>query len=188
MIRSYSSLLFWLGMTILASLLLYHTSDRVNALGRQLHEIDAQIDGEQESLHVLRAEWVYLSNPARIQAEAQHFSDLQPTAPRHVTALRNMADLLPIKGGLTPPTAVAEADAPTATPTKAESPRAGGDRVHVRQAASTRQVFAALNAGRLNDHMIMQHNAAKADSAALTLASAKTDSIGALINTLGLNP
>jgi cell division protein FtsL len=169
MIRSYSSLLFWLGMTIAASLMLYHTSDRVNELDQQLHTLNAQIDSEQDSLHVLKAEWVYLANPARIEAEAQRHLDLHPTAPRRVAAMQNMGDLLPLQGRDALPTQVAQV-----TPTQTPAPVA-----HTVARSKSDRIVAALNAGRINDHMVMQHTAS---------IQASTDSIGALIGSLGMHP
>lgn len=172
MIRSYSNLLFWLGMTIAASLMLYHTSDRVNALDQQLRKLDAQIDDEQKSLHVLKAEWVYLANPARIEAEAKRHLGMQPTSPKRIASLQNMNDLLPLKGSEAPGTILAKAEpqavpAPVKMATSNRTERSKHDRV-----------VAALNAGRINDHMVMQHS--------VTVAS--TDRIGALIGALGLHP
>ena len=56
MIRT-PSILFWFGLIIAASIALYRTSDRVQELNTQLHTLDASIDSEQESIHVLKAEW-----------------------------------------------------------------------------------------------------------------------------------
>jgi hypothetical protein len=178
MIRSYASLLTWLGLTIVASVALYHTSDRVNALDQQLHSLNAQIDAEQESLHVLKAEWVYLANPARVEAETLRHLDLQPTAPNRVAALQNIGDLLPLHNGVEPAPQIRTAEAAPApariqrtTPVvqaQAPTPHTKFDRV-----------IASINEGRINDHMMMQHTAS---------SEAPTDKIGALINTMSLHP
>jgi len=172
MIRSYASLLFWLGMTIAASVMLYHTSDRVNALDQQLRKLNAQIEDEQKDLHVLKAEWVYLANPARIEAEARRHLGLQPTAPGRIAALKNMDDLLPPQNGGGAPVKIARVEAPDASNVvpaqeKQEKPRNDRERV-----------LASLNAGRINDRMTMQH----------TASAAKPDRIGVLIGKLGLLP
>ena len=172
MTRSYSSYLFWLGLTIAASLMLYHTSDRVNELEQKLRSLNAQIDSEQENLHVLKAEWVYLANPERVQAEARRHLDLQPTAPSHVTALTDIGALLPLQNGAEPLPQIQTAQnapAPLNVITQAQvSPTAPLRHDHI----------ASLNARHINDHMNMQH----------TAAAVPTDRIGALIGTLGLNP
>jgi len=185
--RSTSVLFLWLGLTIAASLMLYHTSDRVHALDQQLKTLNAQIDAEQQSLHILKAEWVYLANPARIEAEAHRHLALLPTAPRRVAALQDIASLLPAHDGnepvfaakdLAPDTkallAVQMADAAPSTTTKAQP---NTSVIPVKR--KTNHVFATLNEGRINDHMIMEH---------ASIQQASTDSIGTLIASLSLRP
>ena len=176
MTKAYSPVLFWLGMTISASLMLYHTSDRVTALDRELRSLNAQVEAEQESLHVLKAEWVYLANPARIKEAVGRHLTLQPTAPRRVAALQNMSDLLPLRDGVDAVTPVLTAQAaPVEKPaTSTVAALVEKTEVHSRHD----RVVASLNAGRINDHMVMQHAAVEAS----------TDRIGALIGTLGLHP
>ncbi|MDE2029117.1 MAG: hypothetical protein KGI97_00985 [Alphaproteobacteria bacterium] len=168
MSKSHASLLPWFGLTLLASLLLFHTSDRVNALSRKLTSLDAQIEAEQESMHVLRAEWVYLSNPARIAAEIKGHLDLQPTPPADVATLdaTTVAALLPMRDGLTPAPQVRVA---------ATEPHDVGSAAHT--AHRRNRVFASINAGHITDHVILQHSA--------TSAEASDDGIGALIASLG---
>jgi hypothetical protein len=172
---SYSSLLTWLGLTIAASLMLYHTSDRVNELDQQLRDLNGQIEAEHQSLHVLRAEWVYLANPTRIEEEAKRHLDLQPTLPRHVAVLRDIGDFLPVSHGLEPvqPAQLAEVAPPAPHP--APVVVAALPLIHSKHD----RLVAALNAGHVNDHMIIQHSA---------MVEASTDSIGALIGELGLHP
>ena len=71
-----SMTLFWFSLTIFVSLGLYHTSYRVEDLGRQLRSLNADIEAEQRNIHVLKAEWVFLSNPARIESAARKHLDL----------------------------------------------------------------------------------------------------------------
>jgi hypothetical protein len=176
MIRSYSSLLTWLGLTIAASLALYHTSDRVNALDQQLRTLNAQIESEQSSMHVLKAEWVYLANPARVEAETQRHLDLQPTAPRRVAALRDIGDLLPLRNGVEPSPQIQTAEV---VPVALKAPAARAVAQIPAPHTKYDRVIASINAGRINDHMIMQHTPS---------TDAPTDKIGALIGTMGLHP
>ena len=93
-----STTLLWLSLTIIVSLGLYHTSYRVEELGQQLSALNNDIEAEQRNLHVLKAEWVYLSNPARIEAAARKHLALQPTLPHQVTRYSRLADVIPVKG------------------------------------------------------------------------------------------
>lgn len=179
MIRSCSSLLFWLGMTIASSVMLYHTSDRVTALDAELHKLNAQIDAEQQSLHVLKAEWVYLSSPARVEAEAKRHLGLQATATPRIAALENINDVVPMRDGIAAPTIKAAQATPPSAPVSLSpmpsSKEAAADAPHTERD----RVLAALNAGRINDHMTMEH---------AKTAATPTDRIGALIGKLGLQP
>ncbi len=49
MIRS-SSVLFWFGLTLVASLVFYRTSDRVRDLNVQLRGINTAIEAEQKGM------------------------------------------------------------------------------------------------------------------------------------------
>ncbi len=157
MSRSYASLLSWFALAIGASLMLYHTSDRVAGMDHELRTLNAQIVEQQESLHVLKAEWVYLANPVRIQAEAARHLSLQPTATKRVAALENIATLLPVHNGIEPVPAIQTAQT---APVKTEAPRFK----HV-----------ASNAAHINERMTLTH----------TAAAAPTDKIGAMLGTLG---
>lgn len=92
-----STILFWFSLTIFVSLGLYHTSYRVEELGRQLRALNAQIEAEQRNIHVLKAEWVYLANPARIETAARKHLALQPTAPQQVAKLTRLSSVLPTR-------------------------------------------------------------------------------------------
>jgi hypothetical protein len=190
MIRSYSALLFWFGMAIAASLMLYHTSDRTNALDLQLRGLNHQIEAEQQSLHVLKAEWVYLANPARVEAATRRHLALQPTETRRVMAMNDIGKALPLRDGDEPVYAqTAPSKASQITDTASADPTSPADAVNLEPKAvkavfaslhtvahnKNDHIIAALNAGHVNDHMIIQH---------ASVSSA--DSIGSLIGSLGL--
>jgi hypothetical protein len=204
MTRPYSSLLCWFALAIGASLILYHTSDRVTSLGHQLNGLNEQIEAEQQSLHVLQAEWVYLANPARVEAATLRHLDLQPTAPARVVAMKDISTLLPLRAGVEPaPQAVAEKSLPpsasTAVASAAPPPASVGPSVAAPSFVAahlaalrgaqikTGRVVAALGGGlsgslgggHINERMIMPHVAA---------VEASNDGIGALISSLSLRP
>ena len=96
MIRA-SSILFWFALTIAVSLGLYHTSYHVQELRAQLKGVNAQIEAEQGNIHVLKAEWVYLANPARIEDAARKHLALQPTALKQIAKLDKLPGVLPAR-------------------------------------------------------------------------------------------
>jgi cell division protein FtsL len=170
-------------MTISSSLMLYHTSDKVHALNGQMHKLNAHIEGERKSIHVLKAEWVYLANPARIETQAKRHLGMELTTPGRIAALENMSDLLPNADGDEPPVRLAAQTATPATPPAVAPKREAVVRTKLDR------VLASINTGRINDHMVMGQSAAKTDASGVAhaLAGAKTDRIGALIGSLGLN-
>ncbi len=115
------SILFWFGLIIIASVALYRTSDRVQELNHQLHELNASIDNEQQSIHVLKAEWAYLSSPARIENSAKKYLALRPTAPKQIASLENLPEILPVRGKTV--ASAGSAASPIATIKTANSPR-----------------------------------------------------------------
>lgn len=165
MIRT-SSLLFWFSLTIAASVALYHTSDRVRDLNHQLRGLNNSIEAEQRSIHVLKAEWVYLSNPARVEMEAKKHLALKPASPQQVIAMRDLADALPTRAEAMGPVAVTATPIATVKTSMAEPPAAP---------ARPRKTVAVADTSHINDHLVIQHTAS---------AEPLPDSIGALLNGL----
>jgi cell division protein FtsL len=173
MIRT-SQVLFWFGLTIAASLALYHTSDRVHDLSQQLREINASIDAEQQSIHVLKAEWVYLANPARVESTAKKYLALRPTSPQQVTRIDDLAEIVPTRKEAMTSVAVSATPIANIRTSLAMPPRT----VPLPKHKATITV-AAVDSGHINDHMIMQRTAS---------AQPLPDSIGAMLNELGTHP
>ncbi|MCL2469463.1 MAG: hypothetical protein FWF24_04440 [Alphaproteobacteria bacterium] len=88
-----SILCIWFSLTLVISLGLYHTSVRVQELGRQLHALNREIAFEQRNIHVLKAEWVFLSTPARIEDQARKHLKLGPTKPQQVASAGSLKKL-----------------------------------------------------------------------------------------------
>jgi cell division protein FtsL len=175
MIRA-STLLFWFGLSIMASIALYHTSDRTRELDRQLRDINTSIDSEQQTIHVLKAEWVYLANPARIEDIARrHLTALRPTATRQVIDFANLDDNLPDPGEARGSVATASPRTPV-TPIKTAS--ATTRPLPTVKPPVHKVALAAADTSHINNRMIMQH----------TASAQPTDQIGTLINELGSRP
>ncbi len=96
-----SSILFWFCLALVASIGLYRTSDRVQELNRELTSLNTSIDSEQRSLHVLKAEWVYLASPSRLEGLAARHLALRPTLSQQTTTLGNLAALMPTRKEVT---------------------------------------------------------------------------------------
>jgi cell division protein FtsL len=164
MIRA-SSVLFWFGLVIVASLALYRTSDQVHALDLQMRDLSAAIDSERQSIHVLKAEWVYLANPARVEAAAKKHLALRPTAPAQVVSLKSLDEALPTRTEAMSSVSVSTAPIANVKTSLAPMPIAKPKIVAVDD--------------HINDHIVIQHTAS---------AQGSLDSIGALLAELGAHP
>lgn len=63
-------------LTILIGTGTYWVSHEVERLEKRYAEIQSEILSEQESIHVLEAEWSYLNNPRRIERLSQEYLSL----------------------------------------------------------------------------------------------------------------
>jgi hypothetical protein len=151
----------------------------VNTLDHRLRKINAQIDDEESTLHVLKAEWVYLSNPGRIEAETARHLKLLPTAAKRVADLRNLSLLLPGEGNdAAASVRLAQANGATLTPIEKPIVRVAQTKPKERPKTERDRVLATLNAGRINDHVNMQHTSASASASVIS----RQDRIGGLIS------
>ena len=171
MIRA-SQILFWLGLSISVVTALYYTSDRTRELNHQLREINAAIDAEQQNIHVLKAEWVFLSNPTRVEEEAKKLIALKPTAPAQVIQLADLDDALPTReeaeenvAVTSTPIANVETNMAALPPPPAPKP-------------AYKIAVAATDTGHINTRIKIQR----------TASAQPADSIGVLINGLGTHP
>ncbi len=104
----------WFLMTLICSIALYQTSNRVRALDVDLHRQETAIATEQQSLHLLKAEWVYLNSPTRVADAARKHLALRPTQAQQLAGLKDMNTVLPGQDEQTAPQArtVAEVTTP----------------------------------------------------------------------------
>lgn len=93
-------ILVWCALAILASAMLYNTSYRVRDLQNDLDHITADIQREQEKLHVLKAEWSFLTSPDRIARLSKMHLDTTPNSRTITTA--QLDKVLPIGFKSTP--------------------------------------------------------------------------------------
>jgi len=82
----------------LACLALYHVSDETRVAQGQVAAVNRQIAVEQQSVHVLQAEWDRLANPERVQKVSQAQNGIEDAPAVELSALT----LLPRRGDSTP--------------------------------------------------------------------------------------
>lgn len=102
---------FWVVLLIGASVMLYHTSFRVQQAERQIAAARAQRDIELERIHVLEAEWAALTAPARLQHLAGKFMPLQPLLTAQVVAPHKLVRVLPPRPSMDQTVVTAAGDA-----------------------------------------------------------------------------
>ncbi len=86
--------MFAIAMTVLVGLYgVYQLKYQVRGIKREAANLNAQLEEEYKNLHVLKAEWVYLNRPARLQELSRRHLDLVPLAAEQVIEGNAMAVL-----------------------------------------------------------------------------------------------
>lgn len=116
------SVIFWVGLTSAASAVLYQTSYRVQGMEEKLAGVHRSILAEQDAIQVLKAEWSFLNEPARLEKLARHHLPLQSTAGEQVTALDAGPTRLALLAPMPPRPVAAPAPAPVQLATVAAPP------------------------------------------------------------------
>lgn len=81
------------GFAVLAAAALFWTSQTVQKAQDRLEKVAHDLAREQETLHVLRAEWDYLNRPERIESLALKHLNMQPSGVQ--TLISSAGDIPP---------------------------------------------------------------------------------------------
>jgi len=90
MIRYYTSFFVWVIMFICVSAMLYSTSTEVALLKTKTNKLNKEIAAEETSLHILKAEWAYLTNPIRIEQQAKKRLNMSVIAANRIVSIVDM--------------------------------------------------------------------------------------------------
>ncbi len=82
--------LVWLTAVAIAALGLYHVKYQVQRLEEDLGIEHQSILKHQEAIHILKAEWSYLNQPARISDLAKRHLGLTPLTAKRVVRLEEL--------------------------------------------------------------------------------------------------
>lgn len=85
---------FFLALSGLACLALYHVSEQARVAGLELSRVNREIASERDDMSVLQAEWARVADPSRIQKLAQSRLGLTDTPTVELSSLQ----LLPRRG------------------------------------------------------------------------------------------
>lgn len=83
-------------MILLAGLIgvgIFQLKYNVVSLEEDLWKVQRQILSEQEATHVLKAEWAYLNEPARLQKLSQEHLKLRPIASNQLVSVDVLSDM-----------------------------------------------------------------------------------------------
>ena len=106
---------------------LYFVKHEVKEQEAHLADLNHQIQTNQEAIHVLKAEWSFLNDPARLKQLSEKYLDMKVMGPSQVTTLQALG---PVPGNTAVATTPKPPTARPATPSVAEArpPSSGGMR------------------------------------------------------------
>ena len=73
---------------------LYQLKHEVMMLEKELGRVNRAILDDQESVHVLTAEWTYLNEPRRLEALSQHYLKIAPLSAAQVITIEDLPNKL----------------------------------------------------------------------------------------------
>lgn len=99
--RGLTGTILWTLLALSVGVVLFVVKYEVKDLERRLADLNTEIHRNQESIHVLRAEWSFLNDPARLRAQAEKHLAMKPLTPAQVATLDTLpADGIPTVGGV----------------------------------------------------------------------------------------
>lgn len=103
---------------------LFFVKHEVKEQEARLAELNQEIQSNQEAIHVLKAEWSYLNDPARLRALSEKFLSMKVMGPAQIASLDTLPAAAPVAVAAVKPVAVAAAKplAPTPSPAPAAKP------------------------------------------------------------------
>lgn len=135
--RGLTGTILWTLLAVSVGVVLFVVKYEVKDLEHRLAGLNAEIHRNQETIHILRAEWSYLNDPVRLRTLSEKHLGMKPVTPTQVATLDTLPkDGIPATGvvyaAVSPsrmsmpvqaPAAQAPKPAPQAAPVKlAESP------------------------------------------------------------------
>lgn len=84
----------WLGTAAAIGVALFYAKYRVQTLDEQLAQTNQAILADQESIHVLKAEWAYLNQPDRLERLSRRYLDLETLTRKQIGSLADLPQRL----------------------------------------------------------------------------------------------
>lgn len=90
MIRGLVATVLWTCLAGGVGVGLFFIKHEVKELEGRLAGLNQEIHREQEAIHVLRAEWSYLNDPARLRQLSERHLSMKPLGPNQVASLETL--------------------------------------------------------------------------------------------------
>ncbi|TAN71305.1 MAG: energy transducer TonB, partial [Magnetospirillum sp.] len=87
MTRGILGTILWSCLAACIGVGLFFVKHEVKDQERHLNALTAEIQRNQETIHILRAEWSYLNDPARLRALSEKHLGMHPVLPAQVATL-----------------------------------------------------------------------------------------------------
>jgi hypothetical protein len=84
------TLAFWIGLVSALGYGVFQVKYEVQEMEDHLAQLNRTIIGDQQAIHILRAEWSYLNHPARLAALARRHLSLSPIAPTQISRIEDV--------------------------------------------------------------------------------------------------
>lgn len=125
MMRGLSGTILWTSLAGAIGVGLFFVKHEVKDQELRLSRLNQDIQREQEAIHVLKAEWSYLNDPARLRALSEKHLGMHPVAPAQVATIDSLnAQGMPAFALAQPKPAAKPGTPPATTVAKAEPPKA----------------------------------------------------------------
>ncbi len=103
-----SSITTYLFILAISAAFLFAIKHKVQVLNKQLNEINTKIISEKENIHILKAEYTYLTNPKRIKKLVDSNLALQTIKPDQIIEPSDIRPAPPKQDVATAPSEVAQ--------------------------------------------------------------------------------
>lgn len=91
MLRGLTGTILWTCLAGAVGVGLFSVKHEVKDQEHRLTALNRDIQREQEAIHVLKAEWSYLNDPARLRALSEKHLGMRPVGPTQVASLDSIA-------------------------------------------------------------------------------------------------
>ena len=85
-----AAICLWFTLTIFMAFGTFVMKNYVEDLEKELNQINAKINDDVKSIHILKAEWSHLNNPERLRNLASKHIDLEPVKAEQIVSYASL--------------------------------------------------------------------------------------------------